>query len=136
MPLGNPIARIIETVRARMSTLPGLDGKEAGAYDEAVRVAYRTDTTIDVPRPMAPPESPPFDPRLQRPIRSSSIPTPDPTIRPVDSAEPRAVPEVKARGRRPELGDKAPEGLRTPASVTSVADDFFDGLIRRVEGDR
>ena len=26
--------------------------------------------------------------------------------------------------------------LRTPTSVTPVADDFFAGLIRRVEGDR
>lgn len=136
MPLGNPIARFIESVRARMSTLPGLDGKEAGAYDEAVRVAYRTDTTIDAPRPIAPPESPPFDPRLQRPIRSSSMTKPGTTIRPVESAAPPAVPEVKARGRRPQIGETAPESLRTPASVTSVADDFFDGLIRRVEGDR
>jgi hypothetical protein len=29
-----------------------------------------------------------------------------------------------------------PDLLRTPRGVTPVADDFFDGLIRRVERDR
>lgn len=133
MPLGKPIARITEWVRARMPPLPG---EEAGAYDEAVRVAYRTDTTIETPRPMAPLESPPFDPRLRRPIPSSSFPSLGTTIVPVEPAGAPAVPELKTGRRRPQLGDTVPESLRTPASVTSVADDFFDGLIRRVEGDR
>jgi len=39
--------------------------------------------------------------------------------------------------RRRQPGDTAPDFLlRTPTSVTPVADDFFDDLIRRVEGDR
>lgn len=45
-----------------------------------------------------------------------------------DSAEPS--------GRR-SAGDTAPEALlRTPSRVTPVADEFFDGLTKRVEGDR
>jgi len=137
MPLGRPIARTIDWVRARMPTLPGvIGGREAGAFDEAVRVAYRTDTTIDGPRRTASTESQPSDPRLRRPIRSSSFPALGTTVQPVESEGLPSVPELKARGRRPQLGETAPGSPRTPASVTSVADDFFDGLIRRVEGDR
>jgi hypothetical protein len=34
-------------------------------------------------------------------------------------------------------GDTAPDFmLRAPASVTTMADDFFDGLIRPVDGER
>lgn len=45
--------------------------------------------------------------------------------------------ESPAPPRRRQPGDTAPGFLlRTPTSVTRVADDFFDGLIRRVEGDR
>lgn len=34
-------------------------------------------------------------------------------------------------------GETAPDFLlRTPSGVSPIADDFFDGLIRRVEGDR
>ena len=45
--------------------------------------------------------------------------------------------ESPAPPRRRKPGDTAPDFLlRTPTSVTRVADDFFDGLIRRVEGDR
>ena len=137
MPFGKPIARTIDWVRARMRALPGvIDGREAGAFDEAVRVAYRTDTTIDGPRPMVPPESQPSDPPLRGASRSSSFPALGTTVQPVESEGLPSVPELKARGRRPQLGETAPGSPRTPASVTSVADDFFDGLIRRVEGDR
>ena len=34
-----------------------------------------------------------------------------------------------------EAVDATTDLLRTPRSVTPVADDFFDGLIRRVEGE-
>lgn len=41
------------------------------------------------------------------------------------------------RHHRQPAGDTAPDFLlRTPSGVLPVADDFFDGLIRRVEGDR
>jgi hypothetical protein len=39
--------------------------------------------------------------------------------------------------RRRQPGETAPDFLlRTPTNVAPVADDFFDGIIRRVEGDR
>ena len=54
----------------------------------------------------------------------SEVPTPDPA----SAAAPRLP-------RAP--GDTAPDFmLRAPAIVTPVADDFFDGLIRQVDGER
>jgi hypothetical protein len=45
--------------------------------------------------------------------------------------------ESPAPPLRRQPGDTAPDFLlRTPASATLVADDFFDGLIRRIESDR
>ena len=55
------------------------------------------------------------------------------------SAAPRGERAEEPPGppRRRKPGETAPDFLlRTPTSVTPVADDFFDGLIRRVEGDR
>ena len=62
---------------------------------------------------------------------------------PRPSAEQSAAPvgatprESPASPRRRQPGETAPDFLlRTPTSVTPVADDFFNGLIRRIEGDR
>lgn len=56
----------------------------------------------------------------------SAEPIPDPT--PADNAGTRT---------RRQPGETAPESLlRAPSGAVSVADDFFDGLVRRVEGDR
>jgi hypothetical protein len=52
------------------------------------------------------------------------------------TSEPGAEVRPTVRRRR-QPGDTAPDFLlRTPTSVDPIADDFFDGLIRRVEGDR
>jgi hypothetical protein len=49
----------------------------------------------------------------------------------------RLAAQDRATGQRRRQADSpAPDYLRTPSSVAPVADDFFDGLIRRVEGDR
>jgi hypothetical protein len=50
----------------------------------------------------------------------------------------RLAAEDRLPGRnRRQADSSAPDYLlRTPTSVAPVADDFFDGLIRRVEGDR
>ena len=55
---------------------------------------------------------------------------PDPDPAPV-------VVDVPARPFRRQAGDTAPDFLmRAPPSVSSTADAFFDGLVRRVESDR
>jgi hypothetical protein len=55
-----------------------------------------------------------------------------------ETAQPGGAPEARSqvlRRRRP--GETAPDSLlQAPASVSLAADDFFDGLIRQVEGDR
>jgi hypothetical protein len=56
-----------------------------------------------------------------------------------ETAKPGGVPEERSRVLRRRLlpGETAPDSLlQAPASVTLAADDFFDGLIRQVEGDR
>jgi hypothetical protein len=61
----------------------------------------------------------------------SAAPAPEPSM-----ASPTAEDDPGAELHR-EPGDTAPDFLlRPPASVTPVADDFFNGLIRRVERDR
>jgi hypothetical protein len=82
----------------------------------------------------------------------ASAAAPEPAAAPRTSAwatPPRLPAEQSAaQGRKPpeespappprrQPGDTAPDFLsRTPTNVTLVADDFFDGLIRRIEGDR
>jgi len=57
---------------------------------------------------------------------SSTEPNPKSTAADVPGAHTRRQP-----------GETAPESLlRAPAAAASVVDDFFDGLVRRVEGDR
>ena len=54
-----------------------------------------------------------------------------------DGEPPAAPPAPSTLPRRRQPGETAPDFLlRTPTNVAPVADDFFDGLIRRVEGDR
>jgi hypothetical protein len=140
MPIGNPIATMADRVRTRLAILRGSIGRrDAGAFHEAVRAAYKADTPIDAPRPIGPAEtaeSPPSGLRPAPPIRPDVVPDHRTTIRPVEPALPAAVAEPDPE-RRPVVDPTAPEStLRTPISVTSVAEDFFESLIRRVEGDR
>jgi hypothetical protein len=79
---------------------------------------------------------------------STAVPEVSTAVPEVSTAVPEvstAVPEVARveepspteRPARRQAGDTAPEFLlRTPTSVTRVVDDFLDGVIRRVEGDR
>ena len=93
-------------------------------------VAIPTSAPPAAPAPVATPAA--------VPARASAWATP-----PIQPAEQSAAPvggapeESPAPSRRRQPGDTAPDfPLRTPTSVTRVADDFFDGIIRRVEGDR
>jgi hypothetical protein len=71
-------------------------------------------------------------PDIPRPVGSVSaeaVPAPAATT---DALEPGPAERPPAQA-----GERAPDSLlRTPTSVTTISDDFFDGLIRRVEGDR
>ncbi len=129
-----------------------IDPEEAAAYDEAAREAFRVGTTREAPRPVAPAptaESPVSTSVAAPPTASVSAPTASvaaPRVAWVPAprasaaapeAEPAREPAAAKEPARRQAGETAPGSLlRTPPSVTSVADDFFDGLIRRVEGDR
>ncbi len=151
------LVRLIPGVGAR------IERAEAAAYEEAARQAFRAGTSIDAPRPVAPPtavvpqselvthplgslaarpadlksEPPKWEPGVTGAVAAVSADvgqTPAPKARPAD--EP-AVAERSARRNRRRAGETAPDHLlRSPTGGTPVVDDFFDGLIRRVMGDR
>lgn len=102
----------------------------APAPPTARSVGAPTSATPTAPAPVATPAA--------VPARVSAWATP-----PIQPAEQSAAPvgeapeESPAPPRRRQPGKTAPDFLlRAPTSVTRVADDFFDGLIRRDEGDR
>jgi hypothetical protein len=64
------------------------------------------------------------------PIAPPAAPTPEPAPEP-------ANPEPPARRLSRQAGETAPDFLlRAPTGVAPIVDDFFDGLVQRVEGDR
>lgn len=130
---------------------PGVYPAEAAAWEAIVRESFRAGVRLEAPTapeagrtagsstsPSAagPPISSVFArraPAAARRVASVSAPT-------APAAEPAREPAADGQpelGHLQQAGDTAPEFLlRTPTRVTPVADDFFDGLIRRVEGDR
>lgn len=155
--MSQPRPSILRHLISVLSRMVGRDDPaEAIAYEEAARTAFQAGTLLHAPRDVAPPstadsrERPPAQPlgsvsgrsRLQagssatRAASSVSAPR-------GESIEWHTAPaeEPAAEVRRPDqdvprVGRPAPDLLRTPRSVAPVADDFFDGLIRRVERDR
>jgi hypothetical protein len=115
-----------------------IDSAEAAAFDAAAREAYRQGTHLEQRLPAAiDPTTPP--PPLAKDARDAGPKRPAPNVSAVrtrpfvaraEPVEPRAVADPS---KADDPGPDPPLGTRT--SVTPVADDFFDGLIRRVEGD-
>ena len=136
--------------------MPGrIDPEDAAAYDEAAREAFRAGTTLGALRPFAADASPEPssstsgaarpDPWVSAPTASPaaagvarvSAPTPPAPASAGELARERAAAGRPARRPRHQAGETAPESLlRTPTSVVPIADDFFDSILRRVEGDR
>ena len=74
MPFGNPIPNIMGSARKRLAKLPGIGRRDADAFHEAVRAAYRTDTPIDAPKSINPAnttKSPPSGSRQMPPSGAS-----------------------------------------------------------------
>jgi hypothetical protein len=108
-----------------------MDPDEAEAFNEAIREAFQASPPGEGPRPLTPPSSRPRVSTLDAAPRAPLPPSPAPEVMTVQ--EPSATEQPTRR----KASDTAPDFLlRTPASVAPVVDDFFDGLIRRVEGDR
>jgi len=91
--------------------------------------------TSEQPEGVAPPDAEPTArsaASVAKPARKpvAAIPASEPTPRPGRG-------ERTARESRRRAGKSALDHLLlSPRSVDSAADDFFDGLVRRVEGDR
>jgi hypothetical protein len=120
---------------------------QAADFDVAARQAYRAALKLDDGMPLAP--APPR-------VRPAGPPGLGTEGEPLDGRDESAAavaadmppePPAAAFGESPERATDAPRRgrpthtspdsmLRTPSGVDSIADDFFDSLIRRVEDDR
>jgi hypothetical protein len=143
--------------------VPGQGARRAAEFDAAARDAYRTALKIETAAALAPAAHVPpaaDEPASARPVapdaepaavQTTSSTVAEPTA--VDHASrwasppglqdrpvpPRREPDdsIPAQPRRRKRGETAPESmLRTPPDVAPVADDFFDSIMRQVEGDR
>lgn len=147
------LVRLLRRVTGR------IDPGEAVAYEEAARAAFRKGTLLDAPDfiasgssqpwfgsagPQGPTSGPVARRTGARAEQGATASTGAASISPADALESevawaeRLAAEDRLPGRnRRRAGSSTPDDLlRTPTSVAPVADDFFDGLIRRVEGDR
>jgi len=80
----------------------------------------------------------PQDPATRADVRTSSRAAP-PAFAAERSPDPEGGPAEGSptMRRRHRLGETAPDSLlQAPPRVTLAADDFFDGLMRQVRGDR
>lgn len=108
----------------------------AGAPDTAPSPAVEA-AALALPIEQEP--EPTYEAPLQAGATSAAPPfVSTPTTPSMEAAAPVSEPESDQTGpRRRQPGQTAPEELlRVPPSVGVAADDFFDGLVRRVEGDR
>jgi hypothetical protein len=101
-----------------------------------------TATTAPASEPTTPDAASATAPEPEAAARASAWTTP-PRLPAEQSATPggerpaQSPEESPAPPHRRQPGETAPDFLlRTPPNVAPVADDFFDGIIRRVEGDR
>jgi hypothetical protein len=123
---------------------------EAAEFDAAARQAYQAALKLETGSPLAP-ASPPSRPAdapepVPEPLATAAVDAPtwaaltgpqsQPSDRPASPV--LARPDLAGAAQSRQLGDTAaPHSLlRTPSTVTPVADEFFDSLIRRVESDR
>jgi hypothetical protein len=136
------------------------DPREAAAYREAAREAFRTTGELvdapgeartgspaDMPSPVASADGrlesvvrPPAYERKPGPSRAPAprAPTESKIVDPGAISAEVAITDPSAPGQAQNQAKASAPGdlLREPANVTRVADDFFDGVVRRVEGDR
>jgi hypothetical protein len=116
-----------------------IGGGEAAAFDEAAREAFRAGRIPDAPPPLPSAtnaDSPAARSDALRPINTVLAPMVRPSRPTPEATDQTDVAPSPTRPRR-QAGDTAPDLLLRPsAGVPAVADDFFDSLVRRVEGDR
>jgi hypothetical protein len=127
------------------------DPRDTAAYEEAARKAFLAGTLPDAPNAgppagsMTTPAERPLgtmaarpEPQLGAGTASSGGAAPDDGAETLDPGEVREDDQTDPLAGReaPNVDGPWPDLLRTRSAVTPMADDFFDGLIRRVERDR
>ena len=125
---------------------PALPAPQTGVPTRALEAAMRptapitAPTTIATPAPTAPSVAPDSDADAVAAATARTSAWVAPPHRNAEQAvSSLGAPEEgsAAPRRRRQPGDTAPEFLlQTPTSVTHAADDFFDGITRRIERDR
>lgn len=140
----------IPTLR-RLTGLPHemdrrLDPLEAAEWEAIVREPFQPDARRDdawspgsapAVEPLTPAAGATLPARNELSSAGPVAPTSAPIAGPTALTRGPAASDHPERRHRQLAGETAPDFLlRTPSGVSPIADDFFDGLIRRVEGDR
>jgi hypothetical protein len=128
----------------------GIGVTEAAEFDAAARQAFQAAlkldarSNLDAPTPRVP-ASPPSHvieaggpaPAPAAVVDTKALATANQSLENLAAPTVESPEKAVVAPRREQPGDRAPDSLlRAPSSVTSVADDFFDSLPRRVESDR
>jgi hypothetical protein len=140
--------RLLARLRPDRGT--GIGAADAAEFDAAARQAFQAALKLDAqskrdaPTPLVP-ASPPSHvaeaagpaPEPAAALDELVLSTPNQSLEHLAAASGESAEQAVDAPRRGQPGDTAPDLLlRTPSSVTSVADDFFDSLIRHVKSDR
>jgi len=146
-----PRASILQHLAGLIARVTGrMDPHELARYEEATRIAFEAavkgatgaGATLQGLSPRRPGQTQKrFPPLIQSheapPVVSGSEQT-APIVQPTASTPARdPTVDQPERQKRPLTSDAGADvPVRTPSNVARVADDFFDGLIGRVEGHR
>ena len=130
-------------VRARRAPAPpAVEQPVTGAVgpvEASVGSAIAPASAPDAPAPTGATAAPAPAPVAQASAWASRKPAPaePPPSQPAEPSAAPPEPKPSRRRRRRQAGETAPDHLLdAPGSVHPAADDFFDGLVRRIEGDR
>ena len=127
------VAATLAVPRRLVDRIRWIGGGQDDAFEAAAREAYRTGSDVDVATrgggraPLAPASS------------ALSRPSVQPNRLPADAIDGAQADTLDRSMMAPASGSaEAPDDIlfRTRSNVAPVSDDFFDSLIRRVEGDR
>lgn len=122
-----PIPPNLQRLAARVPGMSSrLDPEEAAEYEEATRVAFRAAVREAGARLE---DTGTRERAMTTTPTAKSFPRPEPLL-PVDGAGDDPT------GQRGRARTDPSEGMQASTSATRVADDFFDGLVKRVEGGR
>jgi hypothetical protein len=126
------VAATLAVPRRLVDRIRWIGGRQDDAFEAAAREAYRTGTDVDAATRAA--DRPP----LASASSALSRPSVQPNRLPADAIDGAPVDSLDRSMMAPaQMSSAAPSDMlfRTRSNVAPVSDDFFESLIRRVEGD-